>query len=166
MALNPADIVAGKPTKEEIFQEIDSVLTDHENRLDLLDGDSQFDLFNVNFTGRVDEYSVAIINQRCPIYKAPAAGSIVSVVVTLLEASTSGTLSLDIQKSTDNGQNWNSVLSSSVDLTGLTVGSLSGAVNFVVGGEVVTQNELYRIQLTSIQVGQGDFHVSIYGERT
>lgn len=165
MALNAADIVAGKPTKEEIFQDIDTILDDHENRLDLLDSGSGFDLINTHFEGDVGSYSLSSINSRCPIYKAPAGGSMVSVVITLLEASTSGTTSMMVEKSSDDGVNWDPVLVSDLDLTGLTVGSLSGSYSFVSGGETVAQNDLYRIQFTAMQVDQGNFHVSIYAER-
>ena len=90
--------------------------------------------------------------------------SIISVIVTLLEASTSGTIELDIEVSTDNGVNWNSVLATTPQVTTSTVGSISSSFSFVSGGEVLTQNDLYRIQLVQKQVDQGDFHVSVYGD--
>lgn len=166
MALNPADIVAGKPTKEEIFQTIDTVLDEHEARLDLLDQSSKFDMIDVVFQGSIGDYIVTDVNSRCPIYKAPGDGNIVSVVITLLEASSSGTLSMDIQRSTDDGANWNSILSGGADVTGITIGSISPTPSFILGGQTVAQNDLFRIQFLSLQSGQGDFHVSIYGERS
>lgn len=100
-----------------------------------------------------------------PVFKAPVSGTITSVVMSLLTASTSGTLQLDISKSTDNGANWSPLLSSPVNLTGLTAGSISGAVNFIsVATQDFLQNDLLRIEIPGLQVGQGEFSVSIYGE--
>lgn len=163
-ALDPADIVAGQPTKEEIFTQIRTNQEDFDSRIDLLGESGKFDIIDVNFTGDVGSYSLAQINERCPVYKAPSDGSIISVIVTLLEASTSGTIELDIEVSTDNGVNWNSVLATTPQVTTSTVGSISSSFSFVSGGEVLTQNDLYRIQLVQKQVDQGDFHVSVYGD--
>lgn len=162
MALTAADIVAGKPTKEEIFSDIDTILDDHETRISAVEGTSRVDLFNIKYTGDVSLYSGTELDNLAPTYKAPVNLNITSFVITLLEASTSGTLALDLEKSTDNGVTFNSILTGTVDVTGTTVGSTSGTVTFT--SNAINQNELVRIRISGIQVDQGTFHVSIYGE--
>lgn len=162
--LDPADIVAGKPTKEEIFQQIKDNQDNFNSEIALLQGTASFSVFDSNFVGAMTEYTLAYVNTRCPVYKSPAAGTIRSVVMTLLEPSTSGILELDVQKSTDNGANWSSILTTAVQLTGTTTGSLSGSVSF--SDASVAQNDLLRIQFIGLQINQGDFHVSVYGDRS
>ena len=100
-----------------------------------------------------------------PVFKAPVSGTMTSVVMSLLTASTSGTLSVDIEISTDNGANFSTVLTTAVTLTGTTAGSISGAVNFISAAtQDFAQNDLIRIVIPGLQTGQGEFHVSIYGE--
>jgi len=85
--------------------------------------------------------------------------------MTLLTASTSGTLEIELEKSVDNGINWIPLLTGSVDLTGTTVGSVSGSVPWVdVPSQSYAQGDLLKINIVGLQTGQGEFHLSIYGE--
>lgn len=168
MAYNPvldAWIEAGKPTKEEIFEFLKANQESFNADIESLKQTSQFDIIDTRIAGSIDDYTQAEIQSRMPVFKAPVAGTIVSVVVTLLTASTSGTLQVDVQKSTDNGVNWSTLLTSPVEVTGTAVGSLSGAVNFInAAAQEFNQNDLIRIDIPGLQVNQGEFHVSIYGE--
>jgi len=127
---------------------------------------SQIDIIDVHIAGEIEDYTQAKIQRRMPVWKAPVSGTMTSVVMSLFETSTSGTLELDIEISTDNGANWSTVLSSNVQLTGTTIGSISGSVNFInAAAQDFAQNDLIRIVIPGLQVNQGAFHVSIYGER-
>jgi hypothetical protein len=165
VSLNAADIEAGKPTKEEIFQTI----KDNEDYLNdavaALQQASLVDIFNIKFGGDITNYAESEISQRIPVYKAPADTTIVSFVVTLLQASTSGSLEVEIDKSTDDGVNWTPLLNNPVTVTGTTVGSLSGVVDWVdVPSQSFQQGDLLRVRIEGVQVDQGEFHVAIYGE--
>lgn len=168
MAYDPvvdAWIEAGKPTKEEIFEFLKANQESFNTDIEALKQTSQFDIIDTHYSGGISSYSQTQINTRVPIFKAPISGTITSVVVSLITASTSGTLQLNIEKSIDNGANWSPLLSSPVDLTGTTAGSVSGAVNFInAAAQDFNQNDLIRIQFAAVQVDQGQFHVSIYGE--
>ena len=168
MAYNPinsADIEAGKPTKKEIFDTIKANQEDFNSRINTLAGTSKIDIFDLRFTGKISQYDNADILKRMPVFKAPLDASIVSFVITLLEASNSGTLSIQIEKSIDNGINWTPLLSSPVQLTGTTIGSISGSVTFTgPTANQFLQNELLRLNITGLQSLQGSFHVSVYGE--
>lgn len=163
--LNMDDLDAGKPTKQEIFQRIHDNQEHFDDAISLLQGTSKVDIFNVKFTGKVDQYTTFEMNARCPIFRAPLSASIVNVVITLLTTSTSGNLQMFIDRSVDDGVNWTPILTTEVVLSGTTVGSKSGAVTFTdPDGQAFDQNDLLRLRFTGVQSGQGNFHVSVYGE--
>jgi len=168
MAYDPvldAWIEAGKPTKEEIFRYLKDNQESFNTDIELLKQTSQFDIIDVRIDGRINQYTASQIVEKMPVYRAPVAGTITSVIVALLEASSSGTLQVDIQKSTDNGLNWSTILSTPVELTGTVVGAISGAVNFInVASQSFNQNDLLRITIPAVKSTQNAFHVSIYGE--
>lgn len=163
--LTAGDLVAGKPTKEEIFTKIRANQEQFASDIASLQGTSKVDIFNIKFAGNINQYDSTEITSFVPVFKAPVGAQIVSFVLTLLSTSTSGTLEVEIDKSTDNGQNWTALLTSPVQLTGTTVGSVSGAVNWVdVPSQSYSQNDLLRIRFTGLQTDQGEFHLSVYGE--
>jgi hypothetical protein len=168
MAYDPvldAWIEAGKPTKEEIFEFLKANQESFNTDIEALKQTAQIDIIDTNVGGDINGYTQAELQRNLPIYKAPVTGKINSVVLTLIAASTSGTLQVDIEISTDNGVNWSTILTSPVEITGTTVGSISGAVNFInAASQEFDQNDLLRITLPGIQVDQGQFQVSIYGE--
>lgn len=164
-AIPSGDIVAGKPTKEEIFDQIRTNQESFNTDIEALKQTSTIDIFNIKFTGAINQYDSGDLTTRVPVFKAPVGATFTSVVMTLLTASTSGTLELELDKSTDNGANWTPLLTSAVQLTGTTVGSVSGSVSWVsVALQSFDQNDLIRLRITGLQVDQGEFHVSVYGE--
>lgn len=163
--LTPADIQAGKPTKEEIFTRIRDNQESFNTDIEALKQTSIIDIFDIKFGGDINNYTEAEIIARIPIFKAPVSATIVSFVITLLTASTSGNLEIEIDKSTDNGVNWSPLLNNPVTVTGTAIGSLSGVVDWVnVAAQSFNQGDLIRLRPTGVQVDQGEFHVSVYGE--
>lgn len=164
-AVLAAWIQAGKPTKEEIFEFFKANQESFNADIELLKQTSQFDVIDIKIGGSIESYTQADIQKRMPVFKAPIQGTLTSFVLTLLTASTSGTLQVDIEKSTDNGINWSTLLTSPVSITTSTVGSISTTVNWIsAASQDFNQNDLLRITVPGLQVGQGEFHVSIYGE--
>lgn len=168
MAYTPipaADVVAGKPTKQEIFTRIRSNQEQFATDIENLKQTSLIDMFNIKFAGSTSDYATSEITKLIPAFQSPVSGSIVNFVVTLLTPSTSGSLQIDIERSSDNGVNWVPLLDNPVTLSGTTVGSISGTVDWIdASSQVISINDLFRITVTGIQVNQGNFHVSIYGE--
>lgn len=163
--LNATDIQAGKPVKEELFDTIRDNQDDFNTRITATEQTSKIDIFDIGYTGEISQYSAGEIGARTPIFKAPLAAQMVSFIVTLVEASTSGNLEVEIDRSTDNGINWTPLLNNPVTVSGTTVGSISGTVDWVdVPSQSFAQNNLLRIRITGTQVDQGAFHVSVYGE--
>jgi hypothetical protein len=164
-AINLADIEAGKPVKEEIFQTIRSNEESFNTDIEALKQTSIIDVFNVKFGGSITQYTEAQISSRVPVFRCPIDGTLTTFVITLLTASTSGTLEIGLEKSTDNGVNWTSLLDTPVTLSGTTVGSLSGAVDWTSpASQNFLQTNLLRLVISNTQVSQGEFQVSIYGE--
>lgn len=164
-ALNPADIVAGKPTKEEIFTKIRDNQESFNTDIEALKQTAIIQVYNIKFEGSIDQYTQAQVAQRVPVFRAPVNFSIVSFKIDLLSNSTSGNLEIEIDRSSDEGINWTPLLNTPVTVTGNTTGSISGAVDFIdVASQSVAQNDLLRLRITGVQVDQGEFHVSIYGE--
>lgn len=168
MAYTPislTDIEVGKPVKKELFETIRSNQESFNTDIEALKQTSIIDVFNVKFGGNIDQYSFAEISERIPVFRAPVSATIVSFKSTLLTASTSGTLELDLEKSTDEGVTWSSLLDNPVTISATTVGSVSGIVDWVsVAAQSFNQGDLLRLSVTGAQVDQGDFHVSIYAE--
>lgn len=168
MAYDPlvlADIQASKPTKEEIFTKIRDNQESFNTDIEALKQTAIIQIYNIKFGGNISQYSEAEITERVAIFRAPAAATIVSFKAVLLEASTSGTLELEIDRSTDQGINFTPLLDNPVEITGTTIGSVSGVVDFVdVPSQSFAQDNLLRLRITGVQVDQGEFHVSIYAE--
>lgn len=158
-------IEAGKPTRTEIFQRLKDNQDLFDAQIQLLQGTAKIDMINVAYEGNINDYTVAQMNARAPVYRCVAAGSIVNFSFSLLEASGSGTLAIKLQKSTDNGANFSDILTAPVELTGTAAGSLSGAVSFPdIPSQQFQQNDMIRVEITGKKVNQGAFHVALYGE--
>ncbi len=165
VALDPLDIVAGEPTKEELFTTIRSNQESFNTDIEALKQTSIIQVFNIKFGGDISQYSFTEIAERIPVFRAPADATMVSFKAVLLEASTSGTLEIEIDRSTDEGINWTPLLDNPVTITGTTIGSISGTVDWTdIPSQSFASDDLLRIRFTAVQVDQGEFHVSIYGE--
>lgn len=163
--LNPLEIAAGKPTKEEIFDKVHNNMESFHADIEALKQVSTLDMFNIRFSGDITNYSLAEIQARVPVFRAPVAATIVQFKAVLLAAATSGSLSLEIDKSIDEGVSWSPLLNSPVTITGNTTGSISGSVDFInAAAQEFEQGDLLRLRITSIKVGQSNFHVHIYAE--
>lgn len=163
--LPAAWIEAGKPTKEEIFQYIRDNQDSFNVDIEALKQTATIDIIDCKIDGFPTDYTNTELQEYMPVFKAPVSGSITSVVLSLLQNSTSGTLQIDLEKSVDNGANWSALLTSPVEITGTSAGDSSTVVNFInAAAQDFNQNDLIRIVFTGAQVNQGAFHVSVYGE--
>jgi hypothetical protein len=159
-------IEAGKPTKEEIFQYLKANQEYFNTSIDALSQTATFSLYNLTVGGSVNQYTTAQINARFPIFRAPVNAEINDIRITLLATSSSGNLTLQVERSTNDGVSWNPLLTGSgTTLTGTAVGSQNGAVTFIaIDSGIFQQGDLFRIVLNSIKSTQGQFHVNITAE--
>jgi len=158
-------IEVGKPVKKEIFDQIRTNQEGFNTDIEALKQTATIDVFDVKFGGDISDYTALEIAERIPVFRAPVSAQMVAFKAVLLEASTSGNLEIDIEISTDEGISWTPLLTTPVTLTGTTIGSVSGTVNWVdVPSQSFAQNDLLRLVISGVQVNQGEFHVSIYAE--
>lgn len=165
--LPPEWIEAGKPTKEEIFDNFKENQESFNTDIEALKQTATIDILDFSVTGYISDYTSGELTGFIPTFRAPVSGTITQVLLTLLSASTSGTLQIQMDKSTDNGVNWSPLFSAPVQITGTAIGSISGAVAFVnPASQLFDQNDLLRVRIVGVQVNQGKFHISVYGELT
>lgn len=165
--LPPEWIEAGKPTKEEIFQNLKDNQESFNTDIEALKQTSTIDIFDFMVSGFISQYSSGDLTNFFPTFRAPVSGTITQVLLTLLTSSTSGNLQIQLDKSTDNGVNWNPLFTTPVEISGTSTGSISGAVSFISPAlQLYNQNDLLRVRVVGVQVNQGSFHISVYGELT
>lgn len=175
MAFSPITtgaIEVGKALKKNLFNKIRDNFNDHESRIDGLEaGANKVEIFNFEVMGFINNYDASELVQ-IGTYRAPNDVTITEIKLTLMNGSSSlqssslGILSIDIQKSTDSGVNWNTILSSQPEIPdGVSAtGSESDLVTFIPGGEDLATDELLRVNVTSKKDTQGSFLITVYGD--
>ena len=166
-------LLVGEAIKKRLFTRIKDNLDDHETRINAVEqGVNKVVIFDFEVIGYISNYSAADLI-GIGTYLAPQDMIITEVKIILLNSSTTstvsssaGSLSIDLQRSTDGGATWSSVLVSRP-----TIGDgyyLSGAastlVSFNTGGEILLQNQLIRVNVTSKKDSQGSFQIICYGD--
>jgi len=165
ISITDPQIEIGEATKKELFQKIKDNQEGFNTDIEALKQTSTIDIFNFRLSGALNEYTAAQLTDRAPTFKAPVAATITSFVLTLLTVSTSGDFEVQLDKSTDNGINFTPLLTTPVEITGTTVGSISTTVDFVdIPSQSFAQNDLLRLRVVGVQVDQGEVQISIYGE--
>lgn len=164
-AMPPEWIEAGKPTKEEIFQNLKENQESFNADIEALKQTSRMDIMDFTVSGYPSSYSSSELQQFLPVFRSPAQLNIVNILITLLGTSYSGNLQLQFYKSVDNGVNWSPVLTTPVQVSGLVAGSINPSVAFVdANSQKLDENDMLRCEIVGLQVSQGAFHISVYGE--
>lgn len=165
-------IEVGKALKKELFDLIKDNFDDHESRINSIElGANKVEVFNFEVIGFINNYTIAELEQ-IGTHRAPSDFTLTDVTITLLNrdsdvaSSSAGVLSIDVEKSTDDGATWSSVLSGLPEIAdGVSAtGSTSGVVGFVTGGDEIEQNDLLRVNVASKKDTQGSFLITVYGE--
>lgn len=165
-------IQVGKALKKELFDTIKDNFDDHESRINGIElGANKVEVFNFEVMGFINNYTSTELTQ-IGTHRATSDFTLIEVKLTLMNAAsgststTSGVLSIDLQKSDDNGATWATVLSGLPEIAdGVNAtGSESSSVVFVTGGEDILQDDLLRVNVTSKKDTQGSFLITVYGE--
>lgn len=166
-------LTVGAAIKKRLFTRIKDNLDDHETRLNAVEqGVNKVSIFNFEVTGYIGNYTAAeLIN--IGTYIAPQDLIITEIKVVLLNSSStptvsssSGSLSLDLQRSTDGGATWTSVLTAlpTIGDEQYLSGEESGLVAFNTGGEILLAGQMLRVGVASKKDTQGSFQVLCYGD--
>lgn len=162
----------GKSIKKGLLERIKDNQDDHESRIDNLEEkNAKQEIFCFEVIGYINHYTASEL-VGIGTYRAPLDINISEVKLVLLNntnggtSSSSGVLSIDLEKSSDNGITWNSILSQKPEIPdGVnSTGSESSLVTFIPDGEVIAEGELVRVNVISKKDTQGSFLVSAYGE--
>lgn len=162
----------GKAIKKEIFTIIKDNFDDHESRINGIElGANKVEVFNFEVTGFINNYTSSDLVQ-IGTHRATSDFTLIEAKLTLMNNSsgststTSGVLSIDLQRSTDDGVTFATVLSGLPEIADGTnaTGSTSSSVVFIGGGEDILQDDLLRVNVTSKKDTQGSFLITVYGE--
>ena len=166
-------LVVGEAIKKRLFTRIKDNLDDHEFRLNSVEqGVNKVTLFNFEIMGFISNYTAAELT-GIGTYRAAQNLIITEVKIVLLNSShtptvssSNGSLSIDLQKSTDGGATWASVLIQQPTIGDgqYLAGEESALVSFNTGGEILLQDELLRVSVTSKKDSQGSFQILCYGD--
>lgn len=166
-------ITVGKAVKKEIFEYIKNNFDDHETRINSIEaGTSKVELFNFEVIGYINNYT-ALELTGIGTFRAPINLILTNAKLTLLNSascpvvsSANGVLAIDLQKSSDNGVTWTSILVQRPEIGDgvYATGSESGIFTFITNGEIVNQDDLIRVNVYSKKDSQGSFLITVYGE--
>lgn len=163
----------GEAIKKRLFTRIKDDLDDHETRLNAVEaGINRIDIFNFEVTGYIFNYPAAEL-VGVGTYKAPQNIIITEVKVIILNSASSpyssssaGSLKIDLERSTNNGATWATVLSSQPTIGdgSYAAGAESAMVSFITNGEILLADQLLRVNVTSKKDSQGSFQIITYGD--
>jgi len=166
-------LAVGASLKQQIFTTIKDNFDNHETRIGAIElGASKVNIFNFEVGGYLAHYSTSEL-VGIGSFKAYSACTISDVKIILTNTSSSpsssssaGTLSIDLQKSTDNGATWVSMFSTKPSIGAGTsaTGSSSTTYTFVTGANVLAFGDLVRLDIYSKKTTQGSFLVEVYGD--
>lgn len=170
--IDSEDIEVGKPTKKKLFTAIKDSLDDHEIRLNSVqESASKIEVFNFEVFGFINDYSINELSS-IGIFEAPIDFDVTTLTISLqnhpqfLQSTNDGVLGIDLEKSTDNGVTWISILSSLATVPdGISnTGYKSSDALINASNSSLAQGDLIRVSVKSMKNNQGSFNVSVYGE--
>lgn len=158
-----SDLDVGDPVKKDIMDKVKDNFDDHETRINTIEGG--FNKVSV-FNGKVANaglYVSASTLEGLDVYTAAQAFTLTSAIVTVDVAGTSGTLEIDIQKSTDDGASWATVFSTKPSVA-FGSGDNTPSSNAVFSTTSIATGDLLRLDISSFQSPQRAFWVYVIGE--
>ena len=164
-------IAVGKAIKKSLIQAFDDGLVDHESRITNVEGNvARIEVFHFEVMGYVNHYSADELTQ-IGTHRATNDFDISEIKMVIMDAasgretSTTGIMELDIEKSTDGGVTWNSILDVTPKIAdGIDgKGTESSLAEFKTNGEEIYESELLRVNVLQKKDIQGSFLILVYG---
>lgn len=178
-----SDLEVGQPIKQSLFTTIKDNFIDHESRIDNLEqGAGKIIVADFEVIGYISHYLPSEL-RAIATHRAPCNYNLLEFIVTIMDSAngfdqstppnpiatgTSGVLSLVLKKSTDGGITYNSIMTVEpaipVGYNGKGTSSIStGCIEAVFSDTQIYQDDLLRLDVTSLKDIQGTFSISIYG---
>lgn len=163
----------GRATKKELFQAIKDSLDNHESRVNLLEqGFNKIEIFSFEVIGYINHYTSLELT-GIGTWRAFADCTIIDAKLMLLNSascpttsSSAGTLSIQLEKSSDNGVTWTPILVQRPSIVDghFQTGEQSGIFTFTPSGEIILSGELLRVNVYSKKDSQGSFLINVVAE--
>lgn len=152
-AITTAQIQVGEPTKKEIFQKTKDNFDDHETRILDLESSSSATFpmsFVISDSGVVDD-EVAYI-------RVPFNITVTSVILTVVEAGTAGTLEIDVLS--NQGGSFSTILPSTLTRA-YTAGDFSSTTSASIVTDDIDSGKILRLDIDAVQTEMRDAFVTI-----
>lgn len=148
-AITTAQIAVGEPTAKDLFQKSKDNFDDHESRITTLELSAQsFRPITFEFVGQ------SLIGDNQLVERINFGMTILSARIFLIDSGSSGTLTIDIEKSTNGGGSWASIFSTLPSIaSGAGDYSLSTNQVFSISPTEFDAGDLMRTNVDSIVTG-------------
>lgn len=180
-AITATEIEVGKPVKKSLFNKVKDNFDDHETRVNSLEaGASKIEVANFELGGYIDHYNLSELSSVA-MHHANTAFTISELEVVIIDSpnaldsggsaivsSADGTLELELEKSTDGGANFGTILSTRPQVIDGENGAGSSSndvanVSAILANSSVNSGDILRIKVTSKKDTQGSFLILCYG---
>lgn len=156
-ALTTAQIAASEPVKQELWTKVKDNFDDHETRVTTLEGSLQvfapieWRVFGAHWkTGSDTGLAFERITESI---------TLTSGTLYIIDDGTSGTLTVDVQKSSSGGGSFSTIFSTKPTLA--QGGGNHGTNNGVLSTTVLVSGDILRLDVSAYQVGNIEFYVQL-----
>lgn len=153
-AITTAQIQIGEPTKKEIFQKTKDNFDDHETRILDLEGAATA-TFPMAFVVR-DSGSVY---DAASYIRVPFDITVTSVVLTVLDAGSAGTLEIDVKS--NQGGPFSTIISGGNLTRIFSAGDFSSVTSSGIATADIDSGKILRLDVVAVQTGMRDAFVTI-----
>jgi hypothetical protein len=169
ITIDDDEIKVGEPVKRALLKKISDNLDYLEQAVVGVEEVGVFDVFNLTV---VSPKNIDVINEKLPVFKARTNTRLTGFrlgfpsVYLGATVNTTGTLQIQLQKSTDGGTNWNNVLSSPIEATTQEIGDEITGLTFVSGGDELDAGDMLRFRYVAGQIRtlEPNHHLLLTGE--
>jgi len=163
VTLDSNNLEVGDPVTTDILTQIKSNSDDHETRVALLEGGaSKVQIVN-ELVLNAGQYVSTTTFQGLVYWKADRAFTLTQAKVAIFTSGSSGTLEIDMLKSSTIGGVYTTVFSTKPSLA-FGAGNNIESSNAVFSTTAISQGDYLRIDITSFQAPQNKFLIQIFGE--
>jgi hypothetical protein len=157
IAITDAEIEVGQPTKKELFDKVQDNFIDHETRI------ATNEASLASFRPMVfDIKGDAVIQDQVAVERINFGIDILSARIMIVDTGGSGTIEVDIEKSTNSGGAWASIFTTKPSLTSAAA-AFDLSTNQVLNAAPVSfaTGDLLRVNIDSIMAGLDHFQVIV-----
>lgn len=162
-AINSSNIEVGDPVTAELWGLVKSNFDDHETRINSVEGGaSKIVIINDLVVGSGQLAGASGSVEGVAHIRVPVNGTLTTAVISTTAAGSSGTTEIDVLKASTIAGTYTTVFSTKPSVT--SAASPGSSSNAVFSTTAITAGEFLRVDLTSLQVGQEPFIITVFGD--